>query len=339
MFRMNALAGPPPQPPGRRSVFSVRQRGCGAPRWFVETGLIGVGRAAWCPDRARIRSLTRFGRPLAGSGSPVGEIVEADLEIAIERARRVRMPEWVVMAPHEDAFAATGTRARRQVILDMMRRLVRERIGVALTTRADLQDGEGLVRLAREIGDLLTVRVGVFALEPRLEAKWERGLAPSVRRLALARALREAGARVEVELGPIVPFANDDDKLLKDLVRSAARFGVDTIAPRWIEDAPGLDDQIEAEVSPSTARLVTGWFRQPGSSVGSATRRIIPLQVRKTRLEHIETAARALGIRVASCRCLAGGACVACLEARAVAADPQLDLFGPTGGRPYKTSA
>lgn len=330
---MNVLPGkagdrPPGQPVGQpgssahhRAVLSVRPRACGSPVWSVETGIVGVGRAAWCPDRARIRSAAR-------TTEIAPPIVEADLEIAIERARRVRLPPWVVMAPHEDAFAATGTPRRREVIIQMMRRLVREGVGVALTTRSDLQDGEGLVRLAREVGDALTVRVGVFALEPRLEAKWEVGLTPSVKRLALARALKEAGARVELELGPIVPFANDDDKLLKDMVRAAARYGIDAIAPRWIEDAPGLDQQIEAEVSPSTARLVTGWFRQPGSSVGSATRRIIPLQVRKARLVPIEDAARATHVKVRACACLSAGACVACLEGRAIEAEAQLDLFG-----------
>jgi len=289
--------------------------------WRVETGLVGVGQAAWCPDRARIRSLSRIQeRPPLTS--------EADLEIAIERARRVRLPPWVVMAPHEDAFAGTGSRERREVIVAMMRRLVREGIGVALTTRSDIQDGEGLIRLAREVGPALAVRVGVFSLDPRLEAKWEKGLPPTPRRIALARALAEAGARVEVELGPIIPFANDDDKDLRDLVKVVARAGIRSIAPRWIEDAPGLDKQIETEVSPSTARLVTGWFRQPGSSVGSATRRIIPLQARKIRLAHIEDQAQVLRVGVAACGCLAGGACVACHEGPLVQVAPQLDLFG-----------
>lgn len=318
---MNTLAGPTRSNPPATPVFSVRQRACGAPVWRVETGLVGVGQAAWCPDRARIRSIARI-QDLPSLTS------EADLEIAIERARRVRLPPWVVVGPHEDAFAGTGRPERREVIVAMMRRLVREGIGVALTTRSDLQDGEGLVRLAREVGPALAVRVGVFSLEPKLEARWERGLAPTPRRLALARALAEAGARVEVELGPIIPFANDDDKPLRELVKAIARAGIRTVAPRWIEDAPGLDKQIETEVSPSTARLVTGWFRQPGSSVGSATRRIIPLQARKTRLAHIEDQARALRLEVASCGCLAGGACVACHEGPIVNVAPQLDLFG-----------
>lgn len=304
-----------------RAVLSVRQRTCGAPLWHVDAGGMGVGAAAWCPDRARSRANgTTLEMPRAVS--------EADLEIALDRSRRVRMPEWIVFGAHEDVFAATGTRARREVVLAMMRRLIREGIGVAITTRGDLVDGEGLVRLAREVGDALTVRVGVFALDPKLEERWEKGLAPSVRRLALARALMEAGARVEVELGPIVPFANDDDKHLKDMVRTIARFGLKTIVVRWIEDAPGLDKQIEAEVSPSTARLVTGWFRQPGSSVGSATRRIIPAQVRSARLVHIEAAARAALVNIKTCSCLTAGASVTCLEARAIARTPQLELFG-----------
>lgn len=355
MFSMNAQAGQPPQQPpdpgedGRRleagpsasrTVLSIRQRSCGGPIWRIETGLVGVGRAAWCPDRAALRQDRRDRTPAMIEGqAPLATVV--DLEHALERVRRVRLPEWVVMAPHEDAFVPGVDERRRVEIAAMMRRLVRAGIGVALTTRGELRDADALLAVVREAPEAFSIRVGVFALDARLdeprgvaasrqgvEAKWEAGLAPSIRRLALARALKELGARVEVEIGPIVPFANDDPKTLKDLVRAVSRAGIDTIAPRWIEDAPGLERQIEVEVTPSTARLVTGWFRQPGSSVGSATRRIIPLAVRKTRLGAIEEAAQGLRMKIATCACLQAGACVACHPGAAVRSSAQLSLFG-----------
>lgn len=300
---------------GPRSLLSVRQRPCGEPVWRLDTGVVGVGEAAWCPDRARARVERRSHRVSA-----------SELETQLERARRLKLPPWVVFAPHEDAFAASADPARRDEILSMMRRLIDAGIGLVVTTRGDVRDAEGLLALARRRPDALSVRIGLFSTESTLEAKWERGLAPGIRRLALGRSLKELGVRVEVELGPIVPFANDDGRQLKEAVRLVARSGLDAIAPRWIEDAPGLERQLEQEVSPSTARLVTGWFRQPGSNAGQAYRRILPLQVRRSRLEQLHDAASHARIRLVTCACSEQGACVACLEGRDLSA-PQLDLF------------
>jgi hypothetical protein len=307
-----AIARAPESP---RSLLSVRQRSCGAPVWRLDTGVVGVGEAAWCPDRARARVERR--PPLVSA---------RELDNQLERARRLKLPPWIVFAPHEDGFAASADPGRRAELVAMMNRLVDVGIGLVLTTRGDLRDAEGLIALARRRPEALAVRIGLFSPESALESRWERGLAPGARRLALGRALKELGVRVEVELGPIVPFANDDARQLKDAVRAVARAGLDAIAPRWIEDAPGLERQIELEVSPSTSRLVTGWFRQPGSNAGQALRRILPLQVRKTRLEQLHDAASQARVKLVTCACSEQGACVACLEGRDLAA-PQLDLF------------
>jgi len=298
-----------------RTLLSVRQRTCGSPVWRLDTGTVGVGQAAWCPDRARARVERRVAR-----------VTERELESQLERARRVKLPPWIVFAPHEDAFAASADEARRLEMVAMMRRLIDAGIGLVLTTRGDIHDSEALLSLARRRPEALSVRIGIFATDSQLEAKWERGLAPYGRRLALGRALKELGVRVEVELGPIVPFANDDARQLRDAIRAVSRAGLDVVAPRWIEDAPGLDKQIEAEVSPSTARLVTGWFRQPGSNAGVPNRRILPLQVRRSRLEHLSDAASQSRVRLVTCACVEQGSCVACLEGRDLLA-PQLDLF------------
>lgn len=298
-----------------RSLLSVRQRACGTPVWRLDTGVVGVGDAAWCPDRARGRVERKAPR-----------VTVAELENQLERARRLKLPPWIVFAPHEDAFASTADPVRRAELLAMMNRLVDAGIGLVLTTRGDLRDADGLVALARRRSEALAVRIGLFSAESALEARWERGLVPGPRRLALGRALKELGVRVEVELGPIVPFANDDTRQLKDAVRAVARAGIDAIAPRWIEDAPGLERQIEQEVSPSTARLVTGWFRQPGSNAGQAMRRILPLQVRKSRLEQLHDAASQARVKLITCACTEQGACVACLDGKDLEA-PQLDLF------------
>ncbi|MFO0748055.1 MAG: radical SAM protein [Myxococcota bacterium] len=286
--------------------------------WRLEVGQGGVGQAAWCPDRARARA-ERRGPVLNPAGM-------AELEQSLDRLRRMRLPEWVVFAPHEDVFVESADPKRRAEVLAMARRVLAQGIGLALTTRGALRDAEGLVELARENPDGLTVRVGIFGVDPRLEERWERGLAPWSHRLALAKALKEAGAQVEVELGPIIPFVNDDPKRLRDALRAIARAGIRAVAPRWLEDGPGLEAQIVAEVSPSAGRLANGWFQQPGSNVGSSQRRIIPMQVRRTRLETIEEAARGLGLHVLSCACVEQGAATACLSAPHHVASEQLGL-------------
>lgn len=309
------LAAPSKGPDVPRTLLSLRQRPCGGPVWRLDTGVVGVGEAAWCPDRARARVDRKSAR-----------VTARELESQLERARRLKLPPWILFAPHEDAFAASVASARRHEIVAMMNRLVDAGIGLALTTRGEIADAEGLLALARRRPEALAVRIGLFSTESALEHRWERGLAPGSKRLALGRALKELGVKVEVELGPIVPFANDDARQLKDAVRAVARAGLDAIAPRWIEDAPGLERQIEQEVSPSTARLVTGWFRQPGSNAGQALRRILPLQVRRSRLEQLHDSASQSRVRLITCACSDQGACVACLEGRDLAA-PQLDLF------------
>jgi hypothetical protein len=256
-------------------------------------------------------------------------VTERDLELQLERSRRVKAPDWLLFAPYEDGFTPQASPERRDELVRMMRRLLDSGIALTLTTRGDVVSGQGLVTLARQYGRGLSVRVGVFSTEARVEEKWERGLPTAARRLALARLLKESGARVEVELGPIVPFANDDVRQLKDSMRLIARSGLDVVAPRWIEDAPGLERQIEAEVSPSTARLVTGWFRQPGSNMGGASRRILPLQVRKSRLEHLEESATHLRVQLLTCACSDGGACVPCQLGEPIRLKAsQLELFG-----------
>lgn len=304
-----------------RSVFGIRQRTCGVPVWRLDIGSAGIGQAAWCPDRARSRAASRDRRiPI------VQPLHMADLDHSLERLRRVRQPEYVVFAPHEDVFTEAASPERRTEVLAMLRRVLAHGIGVALTTRGSAREAQGLIDLAREHGEMMSVRVGIFAADPRLEERWERGLAPWTLRLGLAKALLELGVQVDVELGPIIPFVNDDPKRLRDALRAIARAGVRTVAVRWLEDGPGLADQIEHEVAPSAGRLVNGWFQQPGASVGSTQRRIIPMQVRRTRMATIEEAASALGLHLVTCACVGQGAAVACHEAPLHVTTEQLGL-------------
>ncbi|TNF29101.1 MAG: hypothetical protein EP329_16530 [Deltaproteobacteria bacterium] len=294
--------------------LSVRRHGtCGAV-WRLDIGDAGVGRAAWCPDRA--------GR---GRAAPLPwRAPLASLGPTLDRLRR--LPDWVWFSPGEDAFAATADPARRTEVLAMMSHLLGRGVDLSLTTRGGLREGRELVALAKAAPGRLAVRVGVFAREPEIEARWEDGLAPSAYRIALAGALADAGAAVTLELGPIIPFVNDSERSFEQLIRAAARVHVKHVAPRWIEDAPGLLQQVERQVGRSGARMLSGWFRQPGAQDDRGGRRGINLAARSHRRQLIHDAARAHGVAVAECRCVHHGAATACPVAPSRIARPQLDL-------------
>lgn len=277
-----------------------------------------MGDAAWCLARAA------RGRPYGLPEAPV-EHPAALLEAELARLRR--LPEWLWFSPRFDPFAATVEPARRTELLGLMRWLLGRGVDLALVTRGGLRDARELVSLARSARGRLGVRVGVFSRDPAVASRWEAGLAPFGQRVSLASELAAAGADVSLELGPIVPFVNDGERQIAEALRSAARAGVKSVVPRWIEDGPGLVGQVEREISRSAGRMLMGWFRQPGArrSDGTAS---IALQVRSPRRQRIHDVARDLGMTVIECRCVHAGAAVACMTAPAGGERDQLDLFG-----------
>ncbi|PKN54899.1 MAG: hypothetical protein CVU56_24035 [Deltaproteobacteria bacterium HGW-Deltaproteobacteria-14] len=297
--------------------LSVHRHGtCGAV-WRLDVGDAGVGRAAWCPDRAA--------RRIAGGGPWQAPL--STLGPALDRLRK--LPDWLWLAPREDAFVASADPARRAELLLMMRHLLGRDVDVALTTRGGLREGRELVALAAAAPGRVAVRVGLFTRDLALEARWEDGLAPASQRIALASALVDAGAAVTLELGPIIPFVNDAPRALDGVMRAAARAHVRHVAPRWIEDAPGLLLQVEREVGRSSARMLSGWFRQPGAQAERGGRRGIAPDARSSRRQHIHEAARDHGITVVECRCVHHGASAACPVAPSRLVRPQLDLQLP----------
>jgi len=298
--------------------LSVRRHGtCGA-IWRLDVGDAGVGRAAWCADRAgRGRGATRpWQAPLAS------------LAPALDRLRR--LPDWLWFAPGEDAFTVSADPARRSEIVAMMRHLLGRDVDLAITTRGGIREARELVALSEAAPGRLAVKIGVFARDgggdAGLVGRWERGLAPTTQRLALASALVDAGAAVTLELGPIIPFVNDHQKGLDLLIRAASRAHVKHVAPRWIEDSQGLLHQVEREVGRSAARMLSGWFRQPGSQARQGGPRGINLAARSHRRQHIHDAARDHGLAVVECRCVHHGAASSCPIAPSRIARPQLAL-------------
>ena len=244
----------------------------------------------------------------------------------LEGPRHRRAPEWVRFDPSLDVLVPTDP-ATGAALVELASLLLRRQIGVTLRTRGGLDQGRRLVSLARRHPGMLRVEVALFAAEAHLVQTWERGCPPLGARLALAEALRSAGAEVTATLDPILPFVNDDAPQLRALLRPMARAGLTEIVPRWLEDAPGLVAQVEREVSRSSARILDGWFRMPGAARPGG-KRGMALQVRRRGLQRLAEVAEPIGLRVVECACAVSWGADRCTRGPAAAVGRrQLELF------------
>lgn len=304
-----------------------RREGCLGVQWSVNLGRSGTPGAAWCPWRAEEADTPPILRSLADSARP-----DADTALAgWRRIRRMPGSHRVILNPAEDLLAHPhGARTEdRAALLSCLRDLLTEGASVALTTRAGLDEAAALLPLAARWGKALHVRVGLFGATPALEATWERHLPNRTARLALIRALIDAGASVEVELGPIIPFVNDDLKAWIPLCRAIARAGARVIVPRVIAGGPSLIRLIGKEQTRSASMMVKGWLeqgRRQGSSAPS-----LPAPARELRLQRLREASEKTSLQIRTCPCFWKGQAHVChplpVQAEGAETGRQLELF------------
>jgi hypothetical protein len=214
------------------------------------------------------------------------------------------------LSPRDELFAGGCPWPHGLVTLEAM---LREGAEVAVSTRAGLSEAEGLVSLAARFRSALKVRVGLFGATGELEARWEPGLCPRAERLALAERLVAAGADVELELGPIVPFVNDDPRQWQAILRAAARAGVSRVVPRFLAGDWALVRRLERVLSPAEGRMVMGWLGLARPRVGvpgpQPERRGFGLSAsaREARLGRLGEVLGPLPLRLGGCGCVLGG--------------------------------
>lgn len=214
---------------------------------------------------------------------------------------RTHRPKWVLLSPTADPFTPNAAHDLAPVALEVMRQLLARGVGVTVMTRGGLPHADGLVTLARRYPGLVRVEIGVFSSDPALRQVWERGVAQPAARMGLLGAVAAAGADVALRVGPIVPLVNDGERDLRKLVRAAAARGARTVAPLWVEEAPGLVAQVAREVSRAKARALEGWLAAGGGGRGG--RRRLGESVRRARLDRLLAVAGPLGVEVPVCAC------------------------------------
>lgn len=302
-------------------LLETRRHRCAGQVWVLDPIRRGHGHFAFSGPRA-----SHFGGP------PLGDVPSLVTRLGEElwRLRRRRSLTWVRLMPSVDAFVEAG-RDLRDPCLAFARTLLARGVGVVLETRGSRVNAEGLVTLARCHPGLVRVHVGFFSAQPELRRDWEHGAASLEARLRLASALVGVGADVVGHLGPIIPMLNDEPAPVDALFDALALHRVRTVVPSWIEDAPGLVQQVEREVSRSRARMLHGWFHMEGARQHMGPRRI-PEHVRRRGLGNLHPVADEKGLQLVVCRCATERGTASCLEGpRASTRKKQLDLFAKVG--------
>jgi hypothetical protein len=258
-------------------------------------GRKGVEGAAWSSTRA---------------DAPVEtDTAEQRIESAmryVARWRTGRGPRAVELSPDEDLFAGPRSLAAKQAAVRLIQSILATGTAVALTTRGGFDDARGLAEVARRFPGQLTIRIGLFSLDPDTNARWESGLSGPKTRLGLAQALADH-ANVSVEVGPLIPFVNAERGQLEAVLRAVAKVGIETVSLRWVAGGDPLYRQVAREVSRSAGRMLRGWLHQPGSLYPGGRRGLAP-QVRGARQGDATVLAGPLGIRFQECPCLDHGA-------------------------------
>jgi len=234
---------------------------------------------------------------------------------------------WVWLSPRADPFVASAADLAGPA-LRVAEELLRGGLGVTVRTRGGARTAPGLVTLARRHPGRVRVDLGFFAVDPELVTTWERGAAGLDDRVALALALRDAGAEVVATIGPLVPLVNDSQAGLAALGRVLRRADVQTWSPQWIRYAPGLIPQIRREISRSRARMLQGWFHMGRTTQGAVPE--LPERVRRTILGRLHEAADRHGAHLIICSCTSHTGRGQCLDGprHHEQEQGQLDLFG-----------
>ncbi len=315
----------PNQTPAEPRIVAGRRTACGIWTWQLRFGAEGVPGAVWCPWRAEAARRP----PMLATSDRANRPDAQQVLTAWRRARRLRSDGRATLNPREDLFVDGANPGHRAEYVKVLESLLREGTPVALTTRGDPAAAAPLVQLAQRFGPQMWVRIGLFGGNIDDDARWEPGLPSRGARLDLAAQLVSAGAHVEIELGPLLPFVNDDIRHWRSVVRAVARAGVTRIVPRVIAGTPALVGQIECELNPSSARLVQGWLargtedtwlgtRHSGRGTTSpkpattATARALPLHAREHRLKRLHEAVAGTPVTVVTCACFDAGQAHVC---------------------------
>ncbi|MDP6942836.1 MAG: radical SAM protein, partial [Myxococcota bacterium] len=303
--------------PTLMAILQPLQHPCAGRIWVADIDQRGEAECVFCVTRSE-----RVGP--APSAHPAATMVS---RLRRDLRRFGGRKGWVWLSPWADPFV-TSSRDLAGPALQVAEELLRSGQAITLQTRGGASTGAGLITLARRHPGRVRVALGFFSVDPEHLSTWERGAASLEDRIALAVALREAGAEVLATIGPIIPLVNDSQLALTALGKILRRAQIHVWNPSWIRYAPGLIPQVRREISRSRARMLQGWFHMGRTSANAVPE--LPERVRRTILGRLHQAADQQGAQLTVCRCTSSVGRGQCLDGPHGHAqdEGQMDLFG-----------
>jgi DNA repair photolyase len=192
-----------------------------------------------------------------------------------------------------------GFEESTSLLCDSLSLLLEAGVGVSLRTRRNVPDA--LLSLLGRHGPRVRVTVPLPGLDAAAMQAWEPGTGSPSQRLFAVQRLRAARIPVSVALRPLVPYVNDERRLLERLVDAAADAGARQVSASFLRLTPTIRRRLDAESLVST-RLLYGAYLERLPE-GDRQRRLPDPALRQKAYEVLARAADRRGVRFSICRC------------------------------------
>ncbi len=143
------------------------------------------------------------------------------------------------------------------------------------------------------------VTMTITTLDESLAKKLEPNAPPPHDRIRALRELIEHGVPVGVRVDPIIPYVNDDEEMIRELVETLASIGVGFIVTSTYKARPDNLKRMK-EAFPEIAAKLDKLYRVEGTWIRGYW--YLPLELRKKLLKPVIEAARRHGLEYATCR-------------------------------------
>jgi len=190
--------------------------------------------------------------------------------------------------------------AELKLTQEVLKLLVNHGAKVLITTKSDLP--------VRDI-DIITkgnvaVMITITTLDDNLARKIEPNAPPPSQRLRAVQILAENGVPVGVRIDPVIPCINDDEKMLRTLVKEVHAAGAKHIVTSTYKARPDNFKRI-IEAFPELEKKLRHLYFEGGQYIHGY--RYLNVETREKLLRPIVETARSLGLTYATCREGLGG--------------------------------
>ncbi len=145
----------------------------------------------------------------------------------------------------------------------------------------------------------IAVTITITTLDHSLAAKIEPGAPPPKERIHALSLLSNNGIPVGLRLDPIIPFLNDDEQGINEVLEAAANVGVKFVVSSTYKARPDNFSRM-AKAFPELAKRWTRLYRVEGKWMYGYW--YLPSSLRKRLMERVAILARRHGLKFATCR-------------------------------------